>query len=232
MYDLANLLGKTPLSPTKIQPKALALIDESICIGCTACIRACPVDAILGASKLMHTVITDECTGCGLCVAPCPVDCIDMLPVFAPFLPRSTTLSDSHKPRFAAAEHAQARFEWHEQRKVRDAAERKAYLAKREAAAKTKAQAASEQPTASQPAAAFNPTDLIARAMAKAQSQQANRAVSANRQDFQVQQIEEAKRRSTYRRAQRDLKYGTEAEKNAAIEWLRQYKAEQEAAKS
>lgn len=55
-----------------------AVIREAECIGCTKCIQACPVDAILGSAKLMHTVITDECTGCELCVAPCPVDCIDI----------------------------------------------------------------------------------------------------------------------------------------------------------
>ncbi|CAI8199519.1 MAG: Electron transport complex subunit RsxB [Glaciecola sp. HTCC2999] len=61
--------------------KKVAYIREAECIGCTKCIQACPVDAIIGASKQMHTVIIDECTGCDLCVAPCPVDCIDMLPV-------------------------------------------------------------------------------------------------------------------------------------------------------
>ncbi|MDA8591308.1 electron transport complex subunit RsxB [Luminiphilus sp.] len=58
----------------------VAYIREAECIGCTKCIQACPVDAILGAAKLMHTVIIDECTGCDLCVEPCPVDCIDMIP--------------------------------------------------------------------------------------------------------------------------------------------------------
>jgi electron transport complex protein RnfB len=57
-----------------------AIIREAECIGCTKCIQACPVDAILGASKAMHTVIADECTGCELCVSPCPVDCIDIIP--------------------------------------------------------------------------------------------------------------------------------------------------------
>lgn len=63
------------------KPKMLAVIDEQRCIGCTLCIQACPVDAILGASKQMHTVIAAECTGCELCLEPCPVDCIDMVPV-------------------------------------------------------------------------------------------------------------------------------------------------------
>jgi len=80
---LADLLGKDPL-PMEVEeepPKALAVIDEPICIGCTLCIQACPVDAILGAAKRMHTVIASECTGCALCVPPCPVDCIRMVPI-------------------------------------------------------------------------------------------------------------------------------------------------------
>ena len=61
-------------------PPVVALIDESRCIGCTLCIQACPVDAIVGAVKLMHTVVADACTGCELCVPPCPVDCIALIP--------------------------------------------------------------------------------------------------------------------------------------------------------
>lgn len=61
------------------QPRSTALIDESRCIGCTLCIQACPVDAIVGAAKRMHTVLTSHCTGCELCLPPCPVDCIDMI---------------------------------------------------------------------------------------------------------------------------------------------------------
>ena len=61
--------------------REIALIREAECIGCTKCIQACPVDAILGATKAMHTVIEAECTGCDLCVDPCPTDCIEMIPV-------------------------------------------------------------------------------------------------------------------------------------------------------
>ena len=63
------------------RPRPVALIDEAQCIGCTLCIQACPVDAIMGAAKQMHTVISALCTGCDLCVAPCPVDCISMVNV-------------------------------------------------------------------------------------------------------------------------------------------------------
>jgi len=80
---LADLLGVEALALNPEngveKPKALAVIDETTCIGCTLCIQACPVDAILGASKFMHTVIESECTGCELCLPPCPVDCIEMV---------------------------------------------------------------------------------------------------------------------------------------------------------
>jgi len=85
---LARITGLAvrPLDPGRgsVQPRALAVIDEAWCIGCTLCIKACPVDCIVGASKWMHTVIDDLCTGCELCVPACPVDCIAMLPVTAP----------------------------------------------------------------------------------------------------------------------------------------------------
>jgi electron transport complex protein RnfB len=81
---LAVLLGTAPkpLDPKYgiEAPPLVAVIDEAVCIGCTKCIQACPVDAIVGAGKRMHTVIADECTGCELCLPPCPVDCIALLP--------------------------------------------------------------------------------------------------------------------------------------------------------
>ena len=82
---LATLLHRIPkpLDPHfgTHQPRAHAVIEETICIGCRKCIDACPVDAIVGSRKLMHTVIDRECTGCELCLPPCPVDCIAMVPV-------------------------------------------------------------------------------------------------------------------------------------------------------
>ncbi|VVN99290.1 electron transport complex subunit RsxB [Pseudomonas fluorescens] len=96
-------------------PAQIAFIREAECIGCTKCIQACPVDAIVGAAKLMHTVIIDECTGCDLCVAPCPVDCIEMHPLpLASVLPIVGGLAFSLEEQRARAEkrnHARQRFE-------------------------------------------------------------------------------------------------------------------------
>lgn len=82
---LADLLGRDPkpldADHGEEKPKQVAVIDEQLCIGCTLCIQACPVDAIVGAAKQMHTVIADQCTGCELCLPPCPVECIEMVPV-------------------------------------------------------------------------------------------------------------------------------------------------------
>jgi electron transport complex protein RnfB len=81
--ELAGLLGREAksLNPANgiEKPEEIALIDEDACIGCTKCIQVCPVDAIVGANKLMHTVLGDECNGCELCIPACPVDCIAMI---------------------------------------------------------------------------------------------------------------------------------------------------------
>ena len=100
---LAQLLGRAakPLNPANGAYRApqVAVIDEDICIGCTKCIQACPVDAIVGASKLMHTVIASWCTGCELCIPPCPVDCIALAPVAA--LPDADLSRERHDLRDA-----------------------------------------------------------------------------------------------------------------------------------
>ncbi|NBF05186.1 electron transport complex subunit RsxB [Pseudomonas sp. Fl5BN2] len=123
-------------------PAQVAHIREAECIGCTKCIQACPVDAIVGAAKLMHTVLIDECTGCDLCVAPCPVDCIDMLP-----LPEARVvaivggLAKSAEQLLARSDkrdHARRRFEQRNARLQREEARR---LAERQARAQRAAQA-------------------------------------------------------------------------------------------
>ncbi len=80
MQRIADLLGRDPLPLAAAAGEAaLAIVDESLCIGCTYCREVCPVDAIVGAHQFMHTVIVAECTGCELCVPRCPVDCISMV---------------------------------------------------------------------------------------------------------------------------------------------------------
>jgi Na+-translocating ferredoxin:NAD+ oxidoreductase subunit B len=105
---LAAIAGRkvSPLDPAHgvEGPRALALIDEAWCIGCTLCIKACPVDSIVGASKAMHTVVNDWCTGCELCVPVCPVDCISMVPVtgaLTGWQAWSATKADDSRERYA-----------------------------------------------------------------------------------------------------------------------------------
>jgi electron transport complex protein RnfB len=121
---LAALLGRAakPLNPANgiEKPREVALILEEICIGCTKCILACPVDAIVGAAKMMHTVIVEECTGCELCIAPCPVDCIVMV-------------ANTDDTTVDHASQYRARYEAHLARLARDEAERAAELATRKA---------------------------------------------------------------------------------------------------
>ncbi|PRF67794.1 electron transport complex subunit RsxB [Burkholderia multivorans] len=142
---LANLLGKPviPLNPVNgtEHPRAVAFIDENLCIGCTLCMQACPVDAIVGAPKQMHTIVASLCTGCDLCVPPCPVDCIAMVPVTG-----ERTGWDAW-----TQEQADAARERHDRRLARQRRERDAAEAR--AAARRAARAAATQPAAA-PAAA------------------------------------------------------------------------------
>ncbi|MCR4467652.1 electron transport complex subunit RsxB [Burkholderia sp. SCN-KJ] len=147
---LARLLGKPviPLNPVNgaEHPRAVAFIDESLCIGCTLCMQACPVDAIVGAPKQMHTIVESLCTGCDLCVPPCPVDCIAMVPV-----------TDERTGWDAwSQEQADAARERHDRRLARQRREREAAEARAAArrAASAGASAAKAAPAAEQPGAA------------------------------------------------------------------------------
>lgn len=119
-------------------PAQVAYIREAECIGCTKCIQACPVDAIVGAAKLMHTVIIDECTGCDLCVAPCPVDCIEMHPAtrVLPIVGGLATNDREHHERGLKRDRARRRFEQRNARLQREEAHK---LAERLARAKRSA---------------------------------------------------------------------------------------------
>jgi len=127
---LAKLLHREPLPLNPANgvegPDLVALVDEAICIGCTKCLPPCPVDAIVGARKLMHTVVAALCTGCELCIAPCPVDCIKMVPrrelVDAPPAPQPNL----NRERYAT----------HNSRHTRQMAERAAILNARKQAAR------------------------------------------------------------------------------------------------
>jgi len=126
---LAHLTGfqYQPLNTQhgEYKPKALAMIDETVCIGCTLCLQACPVDAILGANKRMHTVIAAECTGCELCIAPCPVDCISMVAVkeTSSVVDQLTQKAKTKESR-NAADIARARYEFRLKRIERERQER------------------------------------------------------------------------------------------------------------
>lgn len=128
---LATLLGK-PVIPLNLvhgqeRPRPVAVIDETLCIGCTLCIQACPVDAIIGAGKQMHTVVQELCTGCDLCVAPCPVDCIAMVDVTG-----ERTGWDAWSQQ--QADDARRRHDFHVMRLRRDKEENDARLAAKAAA--------------------------------------------------------------------------------------------------
>lgn len=129
LVSLATALGvaELPLDTScgTFQPPRVAVIDESICIGCAKCLPACPVDAIVGARKLLHTVIATECNGCELCIAPCPVDCIRLEPTGAPARNAAALAAE--------AKHYQGRQRAHEQRREQREQQRALALAERAA---------------------------------------------------------------------------------------------------
>jgi electron transport complex protein RnfB len=132
ILSLAALTGRavTPLNRDNgiESAPAVALIDEERCIGCTKCLPPCPTDAIVGAPRLMHTVVAELCTGCELCVAPCPVDCISMVPLLSS--PAHAALS------LPPADASRARYHAHNERITRRAADRAALLADKKRAAR------------------------------------------------------------------------------------------------
>ena len=139
---LSQLLHKPvlPLDPVHgvEGPRTIAVIREAECIGCTKCIQACPVDAILGSAKHMHTVIVSECTGCDLCVAPCPVDCIDIISLPAPPLSDERAWHDLRQ----RAVHYKSRYDFHQARKAEEQAQEERRRAERAALAQQKQDAA------------------------------------------------------------------------------------------
>ena len=105
LLELAQIFDKDPAPyqvamQEKMKPACTVVVREKECIGCTKCIQACPVDAIVGAAKLMHAVIEDHCTGCELCIEPCPVDCIDIVLQPEPGLPQKKQQAARAKERF------------------------------------------------------------------------------------------------------------------------------------
>lgn len=104
-----------PEMEKKSKPAQKVFVREDECIGCTKCIQACPVDAILGASKQKHTVIADECTGCELCIEPCPMDCIDIIPATELDIAQQRQFSDHNRVRYRARDARLARLA-HEQK--------------------------------------------------------------------------------------------------------------------
>jgi electron transport complex protein RnfB len=122
---LSRLLGREvqPLNPDNgvEAPPRVAVIDESRCIGCAKCLPPCPVDAIIGAARFLHTVVAEMCTGCELCIAPCPVDCITMVDLAVAPVPGGPPSADENRQRYHE----------HQARMQRRAAEREALLAAR-----------------------------------------------------------------------------------------------------
>ena len=182
--ELAELLGvefKPFGADIVLKPKAVAFIDENLCIGCTLCLQACPVDAIAGAAKLMHTIIAPLCTGCELCVVPCPVDCISMLP-----LPQQQMTREEKR---TVANAARERYVFRIERIERD---------KREKAEKLAQKSTAKSPAAPQPDAQA----LIQAALERAKAQAAQPKNTEHLTPAQQAQIDEIEAQRAKARAQ------------------------------
>lgn len=125
LKELSKLLDRAeiPLDKTldKEKPRAAAVVDESLCIGCEKCLLACPVDAIVGAKKFMHTVIESECTGCELCIEPCPMDCILLVEIANKRQPENLSTDVYEKQK----NHFRDRYEFHKSKEIRNKAKQR-----------------------------------------------------------------------------------------------------------
>ncbi|WP_298840565.1 RnfABCDGE type electron transport complex subunit B [uncultured Salinicola sp.] len=180
---LAALTGQLPLELIEPpQTPLLAVIREAECIGCTKCIQACPVDAILGAAKQMHTVIESECTGCELCIAPCPVDCIDL--VAHPQWQNAADTAERQRYLDWRAANGRRRFEARNRRLAVRAEEKRRKRERRRAAA-------ARQVTEAPPASRERPADVDVTAL---KAQVATLTARRKRLQRQLDRAEEAQR--------------------------------------
>ena len=163
---LAELTGlpALPLSEAHGQegPRMLAVIDEAWCIGCTLCIKACPVDSIIGTNKHMHTVVEDQCTGCELCIPVCPVDCISLAPVHAEPAPTGWAAWPQDQ-----ADQARQRYGFHQMRVERAKGEQEARL---QAKAEHKLAHLAEESRLTDPVALDQKRAVIEAALARARA--------------------------------------------------------------
>ncbi|MFT4693893.1 MAG: electron transport complex protein RnfB [Francisella sp.] len=125
LKELSLLLGKQEIlldkNLGKEKPRAVAIVDESLCIGCEKCLLACPVDAIVGAKKYMHIVIENECTGCELCIEPCPMDCISLVEIADERQPESLLADEYEKQK----DHYRDRYQFHKEKELQKQAKQR-----------------------------------------------------------------------------------------------------------
>ncbi len=201
LADLLQTLPK-PLNPANgiEKPLEVAVIDESLCIGCTLCIQACPVDAIVGAAKLMHTVLDNWCTGCELCIAPCPVDCISMVPAAVSNRP-------AHQWDEADAALARQRYEARNARLAQELREKEARLAAKSNTSSSASSGAGHIATAPEPSEAEKKKKaIIAAAIERARQQR--EATQAKNLEPVSEDVRRQMREADARRARLAAKQG------------------------